>query len=554
MKCTGTRAGCAVIICDVTNSLAGDAGPRDSAGRLREVPVLIAGGGPAGLAAAAELDHHGVACLVIEPRTTVSHTRPRAKTTSVRTMEHFRRWGIAEAVRAAAPLAVEWSDQVVFCDSLLGREITRFPGAFGLSATRVEAYAESSQVVPQPVIEEVLREFLVKSPGVTFEWGSSVSAVHEHHDRVEVTVTEADGTARTVTAAYVLGCDGPGSVVRKQIGAGFVGRSDPRPNFNVVFRAPGLVPSLPRAVQYWIVGGPVPGLIGRLDLDGTWWAIFPGVEEQYGSRNAARLIETLVGGPVEIDVLASDPWAARMLVADRFQTARIFLVGEAAHLNPPWGGHGFNTSVGDAVNIGWKLAAVLRGWGGPTLPASYQAERRPVVQRTIASAEGNLSALAGDLPSDAASIQSLKRSEFHSLGLVLGYGYDQSPVIQEVPRHAPSDDVSTYQPSAEPGGRLPHLWLEDGASLYNRLGRGLTLIGPDLDDNPEAERLLQHASAAGVPLTLLSTPSGYPYRDRYLLVRPDQHIAWSGTTLRDAGRGLLLALGNPVSPPLEYHP
>ena len=161
-------------------------------------------------------------------------------------------------------------------------------------------------------------------------------------------------------------------MVRDQIGARYVGRSDPRPNFNVVFRAPALDTHLGPAVQYWVVGGRTTGLIGRLDLAGIWWAGFPGIEADYGAAHASELIAGLIGEPVEHAVLATDPWIARMLVADTFADRRVFLVGESAHVNPPWGGHGFNTSVGDAVNISWKIAAVENGWAPPELLASYE--------------------------------------------------------------------------------------------------------------------------------------------------------------------------------------
>ena len=133
-------------------------------------------------------------------------------------------------------------------------------------------------------------------------------------------------------------------------------------------------------------------------------------------------------------MLASDPWLARMLVADRFAAGRVFLVGESAHVNPPWGGHGFNTSVGDAVNVAWKIAAVEHGWAAAALLASYEPERRRVIEQTVASAAANMRSLAHDLPPDAQAIQRAKRSEFHSLGLVLGYSYAGSPVIQPAER------------------------------------------------------------------------------------------------------------------------
>lgn len=508
-----------------------------------DTPVLVAGGGPAGLAAAAELALHGVACVVIEPRPVVSHRRPRAKTTSVRTMEHLRRWGIADALRAAAPLKVAWSQRVTFCESLSGARVTDFEGAFGLTTQRDERFAEAGQQVPQPVVEEVLRGHVSGQPGVELRLGHTVTGLVQRGDLVVVTVHDRAGVTYQVRARYVLGCDGAAGVVRDQIGARYTGHSDPRPNFNLVFHAPTLDTHLGPAVQYWVLDAPAPGLIGRLDQAGTWWAILPGVEPDYGTAHAADLITGLVGGPVEHEVLATDPWLARMLIADRFADRRVFLVGESGHVNPPWGGHGFNTSVGDAVNVAWKIAAVEHGWAPPALLASYEPERRRVVEHTVASAAANMQNLAHDLPPDAQAIQHAKRSEFHSLGLVLGYSYAGSPIIQPTAQpsagtaantaangaaanSAADADVTRYTPEAVPGARLPHHWLPDGTSLYDRLGRGFTLLGPAGAGAPGVAELASRARRQGIPLTVVQAPPSYPWHQEYLLVRPDQHIAW----------------------------
>jgi len=495
------------------------------------LPVLVVGGGPAGLAAAAELARHRVGCILIEPRTEVSHRRPRAKTTSIRTMEHLRRWGAADALRAAAPLPVSWSQRVTFCESLSGPRITDFDGAFGLTVGRDDRFAEAGQQVPQPVVEEVLRDHLRRQRGVVLRLGHSAVALTQDDAGVTVAVRDAAGSGYLIRARYVLGCDGASGVTRELAGARYAGRADPRPNFNLVFRAPSLDPHLGPAVQYWVVGaGPsgTSGLIGRLDLGGTWWAILPGVEAAYGTAHAAELITGLIGARVDHEVLATDPWTARMLVADTFRDRRVFLVGESAHVNPPWGGHGFNTCVGDAVNIAWKIAAVERGWAPPDLLASYEPERRGVVEQTVASAEANMRAPADGLPRDAAAIQRAKRAEFYSLGLVLGYSYAGSPVVQPAaagPAPAPADATS-YTPSAEPGARLPHFWLPDGSSLYDRLGRGFTLVGPTGPADPAVADLAKRAARRRIPLTVTSPPSGYPWRAEFLLVRPDQHVAW----------------------------
>jgi len=530
-----------------------EAHPDLSASPRRHTPVIVVGGGPAGLAAAAELAHQGVSCLLVEPRRTVSADRPRAKTTSVRTMEHFRRWGVADAVRAVAPLAPSWSDRVVFCDALLGREITRFTGCFGLTATPDDRFAESGQQVPQPLVELVLRAHVTQQPTVETMFGAAATSVSEHDDHVTVTVVSDNGVELVIDADYLVACDGAGGVVRRALGIRYEGRSDPRPNFNVVFRAPELRTPLERAVQYWVVREGTSGLLGHLDLEGTWWAIAPGIDVEYGSRHTSRILADLVGAPVTHEVVSTDPWTARMLVAERFATDRVFLVGEAAHLNPPWGGHGYNTCVGDAVNLCWKLAAVLQGWGGPALLGSYEAERRPIATQTIASAEANMGTLATDLAARAdrsddaalaAAIQAGKRAEFHSLGLVLGYSYAGSPVVQpDMPTETPMpQDASSYVPTDAPGARLPHTWVAPGRSLYDRLGAGITVVGP-IDRAPQQIAALERQAAElGVPLEVVATPSAYSWADDFLLVRPDQHIAARAT--EPSGLDLAAAVGH----------
>jgi hypothetical protein len=239
-----------------------------------------------------------------------------------------------------------------------------------------------------------------------------------------------------------------------------------------------------------------------------------------------------------------------MLLADHYRNGRVFLAGDAAHLNPPWGGHGFNTGVGDAVNIGWKLAAVLDGWGGERLLASYEVERRPIAERTIQEAVANMSVLAPELGTHdlvasgwvgeqarrvaAQRIQVTKDREFHSLGLVLGYQYSASPVIVD-DGTPPLPEGQTYLPTARPGARLPHMWLPDGASLYDRLGSNFSLLR--LYDDADGSSFIEAAAECGMSLDVIDL-RGEMLKERYeaplLLVRPDQHVAWRGTSVNRA--------------------
>jgi hypothetical protein len=284
------------------------------------------------------------------------------------------------------------------------------------------------------------------------------------------------------------------------------------------------------------------------------------------------LIRSLTGCEADVEVLAEDPWTALMLLADQYRAGPVLLAGDAAHSNPPWGGHGFNTGIGDAANLAWKLAAELHGWAGPALLDSYEEERRPVAQRTIREATANAAVQADDLMSDlldaagpagdraraaAAQALSAKEPEFYALGLVLGYDYSGCSLITAAGDAAPAPHPVDYQPSAAPGCLLPHDWLGNGDSLYDRLGPDFTVL---LASGAEARAapLSRAVEATGIPAVVRSVPVPAGRWDApAVLVRPDQHVAWRGAgpgelaaALRraaghaaPAGRGLLQAAG-----------
>ena len=366
-----------------------------------QVQVVVAGGGPVGLACAVELGRRGIGCLVVEPRTTVSRARPRCKTVNVRSMQHLRRWGIAGRLRDRAPLSPAWSQDAVFCTSLAGRELSRFTGVLGL-APDGDRFPELGQQAPQYVLEELLRDVVRELPACQLATGFTVAGAGQDDAGVRVTVAGRDGRPAVVAADYLVGCDGPRSVVRDRIGAAYTGEVALRPNLGMVFTAPDLWRHVRHgpAVHYWIINPAAPALMGPIDPDGTWWLIAFGVDADTGEREAVRLIDAAAGVPSGAVVRSTDPWTARMQIADRMRRGRVFLAGDAAHLNPPFGGHGLNTGLGDAVDLGWKLAATLDGWGGPALLDSYQLERRPIQQRVIREATANMAVTSPELLAD----------------------------------------------------------------------------------------------------------------------------------------------------------
>lgn len=554
----------------------------------QQVPVFIAGGGPSGLVLALELDRRGIDSIVVDPRVVVDHHRPRAKTTNARTMTLLRRLGLADELRAAAPLPVSYSEDVAFCTSLVGHELRRFHHAFQLYAQRWDLQPESGQQVAQPVVEEVLRAAVAHSThaalrtGITVQnaWATDPDAGAEPGVRAVAQVADESGAVREISCGYLVGADGGSSVVRRSLGIRLEGGSAARSNLNVVFRSADLAARvvLDPAVQYWVVGQRAAGMIGRMDLEDTWWTILQGVDTECTREEAEALVRDLVGAEFSMEVVQTDPWTARMLLAPSYGRDGIFLVGDAAHLNPPWGGHGFNTCVGDAVNLAWKLAAVAQGWGSVDLLDSYEQERRPVAQRMIREAAANGKALAYDFADahldddgpqgEAARARAhealqVKEGEFLSLGLVLGYTYAGSPLNTADGTRPPAEDPVHYTPSTSPGCLLPHAWLADGRSLYDLLDEGFTLLVDDDASRPLGAgrswaEVASSARRAGIPVTVQTVAHleggvrpEQAWEAPCVLVRPDQHVAWRGDSPSAALDAVHRAAGR--QPPRSPH-
>lgn len=514
--------------------------------------VIVVGAGPSGLALAIELGTRGISCLVVERNDRVGYA-PRAKTTNVRTRTHLRRWGIADRLAALAPFGVDYPSTVRFVTRLGGYQLAQIEDASNCNPARNSLYPEHGQWVPQYKLEQTLRERAEELASVTLSFSTECVAVTQDDYSATVKLRDlATGEEKNIVSAYVVGADGARSVLRDIVGASMSGKYGLSRNYNIVFRAPGLAEAHPHGpgTMYWQVNPSAPSLIGPMDEGDIWFFMptrFPDGFEITPS-SAASLIREATGIDLPYEILSSDEWVASSLVADRYRDRRLFLVGDACHLHPPFGGYGMNMGVADGVDLGWKLAATLQGWGGPVLLDSYEIERRSIHEEVIAEASANHSILSNDFWSSGLEaegdegdalrdrigqqIVELKEREFHTLGTVLGGCYLRSPIVSghaDLPR--PEGGFQGYVPSSNPGCLAPHIWCADGSSLYDAFGKGFALIiRPELAGD-ETDLAARSAAARNIALSLIpiseSDAAGrYPYA--LTLVRPDQYVAWRG--------------------------
>ena len=521
----------------------------------RDAQVLVVGAGPIGLSLALELGLRGISVVAAEERSREG-AQPRAKTTNTPTMQHMRRWGVAERLRDAAPLPRDFPTDVIFATKLFGRKLAHFENAFAGAKVRDARFPEPMQWVPQYTVEAVLRERLEGLPNVVLMGGHRFESLEQSADRVSTTVAEiATGQRRVLRSDYVVGADGARSRVREAIGSRMEGDHAFAMNYNLIVRIPELAvrPPAERAIMYWIVNPVSPCVVTPVspDLWGFGILLPPGVPE-LSNGEIMRRIDLALGKHVEAEIVTADLWAAHRLIASKYREHRVFLAGDVCHLHPPYGGYGMHVGVADAVDLGWKLAATLDGWGGPGLLDSYQAERRPLHIRTIAEAVANYSVLSdhlikAGLEDDTLKgeqareqlgreIQATKSREFRTLGVVLGSCYSGSPIIVDDGTAAPSEDHAHFEPSAHPGCLAPHAWLADGSSLYDHFGTGYTLLQLG-SASGRVEEFCSAAAGRGLPLTVLDVrDAGLErlYQAAFALVRPDHHVAWRGAA-PDAG-------------------
>lgn len=514
--------------------------------------VLIVGAGPVGQGLAIELGSRGIGCLVVDRNARIG-VAPRAKTTNVRTREHFRRWGIADALRKASPFGVDYPSNIVFTTRLSGHQLARFDNALYCAPGRNPLYAEHAQWIPQYLVEQVMRNHIDTLPGVEVRMQCELAAIESSNGGVRARLDDlATGGSSVVEADFLVGCDGARSFVRSAIGARMEGDFGMSRNYNIVFRAPGLAQAHRHgpAIQYWQINAEVPSILGPMDTGDRWFFISTALapDVQVTMESAADLIRRGTGIDLPFEVLSVDEWLAHRVVADRYRQGNVFLAGDACHLHPPYGGFGMNMGVSDAVDLGWKLAAVLQGWGGAGLLESYERERRPVHLHVLQEATANHARGNRDLWEDALEeespagqaararvtrrINAEKLPEFYTLGTILGDRYADSPIVApQADGASMARDFLNYVPRCAPGSRAPHLWLHDGSSLFDRFGQGMTLLARPEASPACVRAAMEDARAWQVPLTVVSPdnpalPALYPHR--LTLIRPDQHIAWVG--------------------------
>ncbi len=515
-----------------------------------ETPVLIVGGGPVGLSCALELAWRGIECLLVERGDGVVRYSKMGGV-AIRSMEIFRRWGIADKVRGCG-FPEDYPLHQVFCTSLTGHLLKNLPyPSMGEEPIPPES-PERRQRCPQLWFDPVLAKAARECDRVAMRYHCELESLEQDGSGVRGIARDVQTGERVeIAAQYAIACDGAGSGIRGALGIAFEGEVLSY-STGIYFRTPGLVHRHDKgpAERYMLIGPE--GMWGNLTVvDGdAYWRLTvtgPRTQVEAGDFDAEAALRRCLGSddiPFEIDAVM--PWRRSRLVAQRFSEGRIFLAGDAAHVTAPNGGYGMNTGIADAVDIGWKIEAALAGWAGPGLLESYSAERRPVAWRAVNAAAANFANVTPDLdysgvlddtPAGESKRRELgeafdrgTRGEWETLGVVLGYRYDTSPVVVPDGSAPTPDDPRIYVPTSRPGHRAPHAWLPDGRSTLDLFGKGYVLLRFGRDA-PDPLPFVEAAKRSKLPLTVvdISDPvAARLYERKLVLVRPDGHSAWRG--------------------------
>ncbi|MEU8619041.1 FAD-dependent monooxygenase [Streptomyces sp. NPDC048623] len=514
-------------------------------------PVLIVGGSLVGLSTSLFLGRLGVPHTLVERHAGTS-MHPRGRGNNVRTMELFRGAGVVRPIQEAASVLAH-NNGILQTPSLVGdvgewlfKEID--PGG-GVARFSPSGWCLCSQNDLEPVLLKHAGEL-----GGDLRFGTELMSFEQDAEGVTARVKNRDtGEHTTIRADYLVAADGPRSPVREQLGIGQSGPGDLFHNVSITFDSRGLADVVGdrRFIVCYLTNPEADGALLPVDNREHWvfhapWHPEHGETlEEFTDERCREHIRRAVGVPdLDVEITGRAPWHAAVRIAERYAEGRVFLVGDSAHEMPPTGAFGSNTGIQDAHNLAWKLAAVLGGWAGPGLLASYDAERRPVAETTCARATARSAdhSHPGYVPVPGSGSPQGKKSGI--LNEVLGYRYPKGAVLGTDPTQPVVSDGLRL--TGEPGSRAPHLWLNragaristldlyerslvllssaDGAGRWHtaatRVGQQLSVPldtyrigdGPDAELSPASDT--EWAEAHGVTT------------DGAVLVRPDGFVAW----------------------------
>lgn len=536
---------------------------------MKTTPVLIIGGGPVGLTLALSLSRQGIRSLLVNDRKTTT-THPKLDVVNCRSMEIFRQLGLAERIRAAGnPL--EANQYSAFAASASGpfytvmsdRHIIYRPVARARQEIRAcsdgSLPLESMQRIAQMHLEPVLLEAAQSDPNIELRYGWRLYGFEQDAAGVTALLHDTESSAgEQVRAGYMIGCDGPNSRVRNFLNIDYDGTRDLIGELFIIhLRSDEIAGLYPSRQPYWHTWISRPGFSGLLVSPNAGRNDYV-VHRPFGPRPGESLesiVDAALGIKLNYEIVQSGPWRPQFLVAESFGRRRVFIAGDATHQYMPTGGLGMNTGVTEAHNLAWKLAATLQGWGGAALLDSYEAERLPVARRNrdhvkkcaAAAFEASFprtDRLLEQTPEGESNRREMARAfeskvsrMYESLGAEIGYRYRGSPIVCADPEPEPQDDEIRYVPTTWSGARLPSAFRADGTAVFDQLARsGFTLLSSGAATR-EAQPMLDAARAVGLPLQPLELHEPHLaqlYEKRFVLVRPDQHVAWRGDLIPEA--------------------
>ena len=514
--------------------------------RNAETQVAIVGAGPVGLALAIELGLRGIACILVERHE--GHPRvPRMSGVSSRCMEFCRRWGIADRVRNAAWSSTHPSD-FVYVESMTGRELARLEiPSYRDREGRIDYSPEGSATCPQIYFDPLLAEKARSVDGVTLEYGTRLETFEQDGAGVRAHLVDTrSGEPWAVSARYLVGCDGAGGTVRRELGIPLDGQGAIASSVNVFFRSPQFMEMHDKGWARFFRCFDEDGCWGEaIGIDGKELWRLSVFHDPAPDLTGHLYLRKLAGRDFDYQIIDVSPWERRDFVARSFRRGRVLIAGDAAHEASPTGGAGMHIGVCEAVNLAWKLAAVLDGWGGSRLLDSYETESKPIAERIVELSTRTYDAIAA-LPEG----ETFRRAAEADPGILntltlpeqyrAQFCYEGSPIC--VPDGTPAPEgADELLPSARPGTRAPHCWVAEGRSTMDLFGEGFVLLRFSAAP-PDVSAVATAAERARVPLEVvdISHPGAAEvYGRRLVLVRPDGHVAWRSDASPDDPAGLI---------------